>query len=92
MSTTESLDELRNQILIEFKQVLKLAPADYTENCTNAIMSMLENYATKELLKEIDAAIGYIEMIGDETDQAIIKPYFLGRRTKLNTLLGGSDE
>ena len=36
-------DELREQILTEFKQVHKLAPADYTENCTNVVMSMVTN-------------------------------------------------
>ena len=34
--------ELREQILTEFKQVHRLAPADYTENCTNVVMSILE--------------------------------------------------
>lgn len=37
-------EELREAILLEFKQVQKLAPADYTENCTNVVMSLVENY------------------------------------------------
>jgi transcriptional regulator with XRE-family HTH domain len=32
---------LREQILTEFKQVHRLAPADYTENCTNVVMSII---------------------------------------------------
>ena len=35
-------DELRKEILTEFKQVYKLAPADYTENCTNVVMSIIK--------------------------------------------------
>ena len=38
--------ELREQVLTEFKQVHKLAPADYTENCTNVVMSLVEAYIT----------------------------------------------
>lgn len=30
--------EASYEILTEFKQVYKLAPADYTENCTNVVM------------------------------------------------------
>ena len=37
-----SEDELRAEILTEFKQVHKLAPADYTENCTNVVMSIMK--------------------------------------------------
>lgn len=44
MNRTPNIDdELREQILTEFKQVHKLAPADYTENCTNVVMSMVTN-------------------------------------------------
>jgi hypothetical protein len=35
--------ELRENILTEFKQVLKLAPADYTESCTNVVMSLIKS-------------------------------------------------
>jgi hypothetical protein len=41
-------DELKENILTEFKQVLKLAPTDYTENCTNVVMSMVDTYTEKE--------------------------------------------
>ena len=45
MNTTNE-QELREQVLTEFKQVHKLAPADYTENCTNIVMSLVEAYIT----------------------------------------------
>lgn len=41
---TKPLDELKANILTEFKQVHKLAPADYTENCTNVVMAMIEEH------------------------------------------------
>ena len=44
-----SEDELRDEILTEFKQVYKLAPADYTENCTNVVMSIIRNEKLKLL-------------------------------------------
>lgn len=47
-----SEDELRAEILTEFKQVHKLAPADYTENCTNIVMSIIRTEKLK-LLAEI---------------------------------------
>ena len=47
-----SEDKLRDEILTEFKQVYKLAPADYTENCTNVVMSIIRTEKLK-LLAEI---------------------------------------
>lgn len=47
-----SKDELRAEILTEFKQVHKLAPADYTENCTNVVMSIIRTEKLK-LLAEV---------------------------------------
>ena len=44
-----SEDELRAEILTEFKQVHKLAPADYTENCTNIVMSIIRTEKLKLL-------------------------------------------
>ena len=44
-----SEDELRAEILTEFKQVHKLAPADYTENCTNVVT---ESDLTERVVKE----------------------------------------
>ena len=68
-------EQLREQVLTEFKQVLKLAPADYTENCTNVVMSLF----TKQLeLAKIEAKIEEIGLIkerefgldyGDITDK-----------------------
>ena len=46
--------ELREQILTEFKQVLKLAPADYTDNCTNVVMSMVTAYTNKQIEAMLD--------------------------------------
>lgn len=48
---TKPVDELRAEILTEFKQVLKLAPDDYTENCTNVVMSMVEAYISNQVAK-----------------------------------------
>ena len=42
--------ELREQVLTEFKQVHKLAPADYTENCTNVVMSIFERHVATQNL------------------------------------------
>ena len=47
-----SEDELRAEILTEYKQVHKLAPADYTENCTNVVMSIIRTEKLK-LLAEV---------------------------------------
>ena len=52
MSNQASEDELRAEILTEFKQVHKLAPADYTENCTNVVMSIIRTEKLK-LLAEV---------------------------------------
>ena len=41
MTPTEQDKELRDAILLEFKNVHRLAPADYTENCTNIVMQLL---------------------------------------------------
>lgn len=46
MTPTEQDNELREAILLEFKNVHRLAPADYTENCTNIVMSLVEAYIT----------------------------------------------
>ena len=41
MTPTEQDNELREAILLEFKNVHRLAPADYTENCTNVVMQLI---------------------------------------------------
>mgnify|MGYP006921434158 CR=1 FL=1 len=50
-------DELRAEILTEFKQVHKLAPADYTENCTNVVMSIIRTEKLKLLAEVRERAI-----------------------------------
>lgn len=70
MSTVD-IDKLRAEILVEFKQVHKLAPADYTENCTNVVMKLIEEH-TDTLKAELLAK--------EEAQQRLLKrPY---RRTK----------
>lgn len=41
MTPTEQDKELQKAILLEFKNVHRLAPADYTENCTNVVMQLI---------------------------------------------------
>ena len=41
MTPTEQDKELREAILLEFKNVHRFAPADYTENCTNVVMQLI---------------------------------------------------
>ena len=41
MTPTDRDKELREAILLEFKNVHRLAPADYTENCTNVVMQLI---------------------------------------------------
>ncbi len=53
----DTLEELREQILTEFKQVYKLAPADYTENCTNVVMSMVSEAVNKALILELEETV-----------------------------------
>lgn len=47
--------ELREQVLTEFKQVHKLAPADYTENCTNVVMSIVQDHTNAEIARTLDS-------------------------------------
>ena len=51
-------DELRDKILTEFKQVHKLAPADYTENCTNVVMSIIRTEKLKLLSEVRERVVG----------------------------------
>lgn len=46
---------LREAILTEFKQVLKLAPADYTENCTNVVMSLIKSEQSQLIDRLVEA-------------------------------------
>ena len=61
MKTTNqaSEDELRDAILTEFKQVYKLAGSgDYTENCTNVVMSIVRNEKLKLLAEVRERVVG----------------------------------
>ena len=50
-------ETLKEQILTEFKQVHKLAPADYTENCTNVVMSIIKEDRERALQEAISTTI-----------------------------------
>jgi len=88
-------DELREQILTEFKQVHKLAPADYTENCTNVVMSMVTNKIKEAELR------GRIDELGGvkEHHESIplpwevgTGPYIEGRLTQLTNQHKGEQD
>ena len=68
--------DLREQIFAEFKQVHKLAPADYTENCTNVVMAIIH-----ERDKARDAAIRLEELVNIPQNNS--KVYIKGRIAKL---------
>ena len=55
---TSAEEQLREEILTEFKQVHKLAPADYTENCTNVVMSIIRTEKLKLLAEVRERVIG----------------------------------
>ena len=57
-----SEDELRAAVLTEFKQVHKLAPADYTENCTNVVMSIIRTEKLKLLAEVRERVVGEDEI------------------------------
>ena len=62
MTPTEQDKELREAILLEFKNVHRLAPADYTENCTNIVMQLItanrKRVALEARLDELDKIVG----------------------------------
>jgi hypothetical protein len=68
MPDTQQTDELRKAILVEFKQVLRLAPADYTENCTNVVMSLIDSYAEGKVR---EARIDELSKFTDRYDSEI---------------------
>lgn len=47
-----------SELLPEFKQVYRLAPADYTENCINVVMSIIRNEKLKLLAEVRERVIG----------------------------------
>lgn len=53
-----SEDKLRAEILTEFKQVYKLAPDDYTDNCTNVVMSIIRTEKLKLLAEVRERVVG----------------------------------
>ena len=66
-------DELRDAILTEFKQVYKLAGSgDYTENCTNVVMSIIRTEKLKLLAEVRERVVGE----GDFVDAEILKKLY----------------
>ena len=61
--TPEEQDKLREAILLEFKNVHRLAPADYTENCTNVVMQLItadrKRVALEARIDELNAIYGW---------------------------------
>ena len=66
MTNQASEDELRAEILTEFKQVYKLAPADYTENCTNVVMSLIRTEKLKLLAEVRERVMNEGELVDAE--------------------------
>ena len=70
MTNQASEDELRAEILTEFRQVHKLAPADYTENCTNVVMSLIRTEKLKLLAEVRERVVGEDQPdIGDSSHE-----------------------
>lgn len=86
--TTQVADDLRENVLTEFKQVLKLAPADYTENCTNVVMSMFAHQKQDILSQLRKEAVEYHldpeAYLSDEPKIVSAVPL-----TKIEELIGG---
>ena len=76
-----SEDELRAEILTEFKQVHRLAPADYTENCTNVVMSIIRTEKLKLLAEVRERVVGSLE---PQTENGLL-PDRVDRRNQLRT-------
>ena len=65
MTPTEQDKELREAILLEFKNVHRLAPADYTENCTNIVMQLITADRKRVALEARIDEISHVFMIVD---------------------------
>ena len=64
--------DIREQILLEFKNVLRLAPADYTENCTNVVMSIIERHVNKARKDEhLKALIAYLDATTEDVSRQL---------------------
>ena len=69
MTNQASEDELRDAILTEFKQVYKLAGSgDYTENCTNVVMSIIRTEKLKLLAEVRERVVGEDERIDIQSE------------------------
>ena len=68
-SNTDHDETLKEQILTEFKQVHKLAPADYTENCTNVVMSIMKGDRDRAVR---EARIDELEQLWNSTQPDIV--------------------
>ena len=66
MKPTEQDKELREAILLEFKNVHRLAPADYTENCTNVVMQLITADRKRVALEARIDELKKIEIGGDK--------------------------
>lgn len=79
-NTEPTIDTLKANILTEFKQVLKLAPADYTENCTNVVMSLVDEYVADEekpkgiVIYKTDGSVLF-ESSKDTLREAVLEKY-----------------
>ena len=79
-------EDIKLQILTEFKQVLKLAPTDYTENYTNVVMSIIDNLLN---VKETETRIDTLKIcLGhQETGTILNYEYFSYNINKLEQQL-----
>lgn len=68
-SNTDHDETLKEQILTEFKQVHKLAPADYTENCTNVVMSIMKGDRDRAVR---EARLDELEQLWNSTQPDIV--------------------
>ncbi len=78
-----SEDELRAEILTEFKQVHKLAPADYTENCTNVVMSIIRTEKLKLLAEVRERVVGENASKGTYMTYSSLTPVMQDFRTSI---------
>lgn len=89
MTPTEQDKELREAILLEFKNVHRLAPADYTENCTNIVMELITAYTNKQVKAKLAHISEYAENVisidenGEFSMKAIPLSLVAVERTKL---------
>ena len=84
MTPTEQDNELREAILLEFKNVHRLAPADYTENCTNIVMHLI--IADRKRVA-LEARIDELSNAQDELFKGAKMTWFTNRRVELKAQL-----